>query len=145
MSVERHRPSGFEPGGLCWIDLATTDTAAAGAFYAALLGWSTAERHAGRGRFITFARNGTALASLYQLTREQIAGGVPSHWMPYVAVPSADTAAARACALGGQLIVPPQDVADFARICLIADPTGAMMGLWQADRPCNGGRCSDAP
>jgi uncharacterized protein len=145
MSVTRDRPSGFEPGGLCWIDLATSDTAAVAAFYAALLGWSTTERHAGRGRFNTFARNGTALASFYQLTREQIEGGVPSHWMPYVAVPSTDAAAAKACALGGQLIVPPQDVADIARICLIADPTGAMMGLWEADRPRSGGDRGDAP
>jgi hypothetical protein len=29
-------------------------------------------------------------------------------------------------------VVPPQDVAGFARISLIADPTGALLGLWQA-------------
>jgi predicted enzyme related to lactoylglutathione lyase len=129
---------------VCWVDLATSNAAAAASFYSSLLGWRLTERQVGQGRFSTFARNDSAFASLYQLTREQIERGVPSHWMPYVSVPSADTAAATACALGGQLIVRPQEVAELARICLVADPTGALIGLWQAARPKDGADRSDA-
>jgi predicted enzyme related to lactoylglutathione lyase len=135
MSSFRKAASGVGAGGLCWVDLATSDTAAAAAFYRGLFGWSATERHVGRGRFSTFARGGEAFASLYQLTRAQIAAGVPSHWLPYVSVRNVDAAAAQAAALGGELIVPPQDVPEIARICLVADPTGAFIGLWQAEPP----------
>ena len=37
--------------------------------------------------------------------------------------------------LGGQIIVAPHDVVPFARISLISDPTGALFGLWQEQRP----------
>ena len=71
-------------------------------------------------------------ASLYQLSRKQIGQGVPSHWTPYLSTPDVDATAAKAADLGGQIIVPPHDVAAFARISLISDPTGALFGLWQA-------------
>lgn len=138
MEVLQDALPGTVIGQVCWIDLATSDATAAASFYSHLFGWSAAERHVRQGGvdgwFSTLARNGTVFASLYQLTRGQIAGGVPSHWMPYVAVASADVAAAMACARGASLIVEPQDIAGLARICLIEDPTGALIGLWQAPK-----------
>jgi predicted enzyme related to lactoylglutathione lyase len=131
-------PAAAQAGRFCWVDLATSDELAATAFYTRLLGWSVAERRVSAGRFSTFAHGGVALASLYQLTRAQIAQGVPSHWMPYVAVPSIDAAAGKAGDLGGQLLVPPLDVEGFARICLLADPAGAPIGLWQAESESKG-------
>ena len=98
MEVLQDALPGTEIGQVCWIDLATSDATAAASFYSHLFGWSAAERHVRQrgidGRFSTLIRNGTVFASLYQLTRGQIAGGVPSHWMPYVAVASADVALA---------------------------------------------------
>jgi predicted enzyme related to lactoylglutathione lyase len=130
--LHRHAISKAELGRFCWIDLATTDQAAAKSFHGALLGWSVSDQVVREGQFSLFGERGTHFASLYQLTREQIADGVPSHWTPYVAVPDLQATAEKAAALGGQIVVPPQDVAGFARICLITDPTGALLGLWQA-------------
>jgi predicted enzyme related to lactoylglutathione lyase len=135
MADERRQTQAISKAELsrfCWVDLATTDQAAAKAFYGALFGWSVSDQVVREGQFSLFGERGTHFASLYQLTREQIADGVPSHWTPYVAVPNLQAAAEKAAGLGGQIVVPPQDVAGFARICLIADPTGALFGLWQA-------------
>jgi len=116
---------------VCWVDLATADQAAAKAFYGALFGWDVSDRKVREGQFAVFGERGDHFASLYQLTRKQIADGIPSHWTPYVAVPDLQTATEKAVGLGGQVVVPPLDIADFARISLIADPTGALLGLWQ--------------
>ena len=118
----------------CWVDLATADEAAAKSFYGGLLGWAVQDRRSGGGRFSTFARGDAPFASLYQLSRKQIGQGVPSHWTPYLSTREVDATAAKAAGLGGQIIVPPHDVAGFARISLISDPTGALFGLWQEQR-----------
>ena len=118
----------------CWVDLATADATAAKSFYGGLFGWDVQDRRSGEGRFSTFAHRDATFASLYQLSRKQIGQGVPSHWTPYLSTPNADATAAKAADLGGQIIVPPHDVAPFARISLISDPTGALFGLWQEQR-----------
>lgn len=122
----------------CWVDLATVDQGAAKSFYGRLFGWTARDERAGEGLFSTFAHGDAPFASLYQLTRKQIEHGVPSHWTPYVSVPDVDAAAAQASGLGGQIIAPPQDVAGIARISLISDPAGALIGLWQGLREIDG-------
>jgi predicted enzyme related to lactoylglutathione lyase len=118
----------------CWVDLATADEAAAKSFYGGLFGWTVQDRRSGEGRFSTFAHRDAPFASLYQLSRRQIDQGVPSHWTPYLSTRDVDAVAAKAADLGGQIIVPPHDATGFARISLIADPTGALFGLWQEQR-----------
>jgi predicted enzyme related to lactoylglutathione lyase len=119
-------------GRVCWIDLATSDPAAATTFYGGLFGWRARVQRIGHdGRFSTFAKDGPPFASLYRLTSSQVAHGVPSLWMPYVSVPDVDEAASRAVHLSGEVMVAPQIVEGFARVAVIADPTGALIGLWQ--------------
>ena len=126
---------------ICWVDLATVDQRAAKSFYCRLFGWTVQDRRAGEGRFSTFANPETPFASLYQLSGKQIEHGVPSHWTPYVSVPDLDVAASMAASLGGQVVVPPHDSGGLARVSLIADPTGALIGLWQMEtggpNPCH--------
>jgi len=115
----------------CWVDLAASDAEAAKSFYTELFGWRAREQAAGGGRFTRFALGDSPLASLYQLSRRHLSDGVPSHWTPYVAVSDAAEGASRAEALGARVIVNPFDVAGIARVCLIQDPVGAVIGLWQ--------------
>jgi predicted enzyme related to lactoylglutathione lyase len=125
-------------GQFCWVDLATADQRAAKSFYQGLFGWTVRDQRVDEGQFSTFAQREAPFASLYQLTRKQIEHGVPSHWTPYVRVSDVDAAASQASGLGGQIVVPPQDVAGFARIGMISDPTGALIGLWQGPGKTNG-------
>jgi len=122
----------------CWVDLASADEQAARSFYGRLFGWAVQERRAGQGRFAIFAHRDAPFASLYQLSQKQIGSGVPSHWTPYVSVPDVDATAALVSGLGGQVVVQPHDVADLARVGLVCDPTGALIGLWQGMRQSNG-------
>ncbi|MGB8082723.1 MAG: hypothetical protein WCF83_19940 [Pseudolabrys sp.] len=57
--------------------------------------------------------------------------GIPSHWTPYVRVDDVENAVQRAIALGGSIIADPFVVSGIARIALLEDSVGALIGLWE--------------
>jgi predicted enzyme related to lactoylglutathione lyase len=126
---------GLEPlpmGSFCWLDLAARDAAAARQFYADAFGWTFLEHRANGGRLTRCRAGGQEVGSMYQLQRVQLERGVPSHWTPYIRVESADASARNVRSLGGRLLVAPFDVEGMARIALIEDAVGALVGLWEA-------------
>lgn len=126
--IEKHAPGSF-----CWFELATTDQASAKAFYTSLFGWSVKEFPMGPGDVYTiFQCQGRDAAAAYTLRPDQRSQGVPPHWMLYIAVDSADAAAARAAQLGGKICAPAFDVMDVGRMAVIQDPAGAFFSVWQA-------------
>lgn len=121
------------PGSFCWIELGTTDQAAAKTFYNALFGWTAVDFPMGPGEFYTmFSLQGRNAAAAYTIRPEQKAHGVPPHWMIYVAVESADDTCKRAASAGGKILNGPFDVFTFGRIAVVQDPTGAVFSIWQA-------------
>ena len=123
------------PGSFCWMELGAADQAAAKSFYTSLLGWTFTEFPMGPGELYTIFRlQDRDVAGAYALNQEMRARGVPPHWMIYVAVQSADEAAARAGQLGGKVVNGPFDVMDAGRMAVLQDPTGAMFSIWQAGR-----------
>ena len=122
----------YAPGTFCWADLGTTDVDGAVAFYSALLGWEADEMPAGDGMTRTMMRVGSGyVCGLSAMPPEQRALGAPPAWLSYVSVEDADSAAERAGALGGGVVMPPLDVLDAGRMALVQDPQGAVLGLWQ--------------
>lgn len=126
-------------GDFCWIDLAATDAAAAKRFYAEVFGWTFSEIHANGGSFTEFRAHGQDVGSLYQLRRSHLEAGVLSHWTPYIRVDHVAHAAQRGTECGGAVIVPPFDVQDFARIALLQDAVGALVGILEPLQGANGG------
>ena len=127
----RKLSSGRDLGRCCWVDLAATDAPAAAGFYRAMFGWEAETIRANGGEIVALSSRGHAVASLYQLSQEQIRSGVPAHWTPYFGVAGVDGAASQAARLGGAVIVEPFRVDGMARVSLIADPAGALLGLWE--------------
>lgn len=121
-----------QPAGFCWLDLAAANAGKAEKFYADMFGWKTQRKQANGGEYVHFVRGGESFASLYQLDSRQISAGVPSHWTPYVAVADVHEMGSRARDLGGQVVVNPFDVDGLARVSLIADSAGALIGLWES-------------
>ena len=119
------------PGAFCWLDLAASDAELAKAFYSRAFGWTFRDQPALGGRFTRCQVAGRDVGSLYELRRAQIAHGVPSHWTPYIGVDHVDAALLRVAACGGRTLVMPFDVPGTARIALIEDAVGALVGLWQ--------------
>jgi predicted enzyme related to lactoylglutathione lyase len=121
------------PGHFCWVELGTSDQAAARTFYQSLFGWETAEQPMGPGETYTlFRQGGRDVAAGYRLKPDQ--EGVPPHWQVYVRAASADDAAARAKELGATVLAPPFDVFDAGRMAVLQDPIGAVFSVWEARR-----------
>ena len=129
-SVARRRR--FEPGAFCWVGLATSDPAAAKAFYASQFGWQSADLPAGKfGAYASLRRVGKEVAILYRQTREARAARAAPHWTPYISVEDADASALQAQQLGGAVLRDPHDLADAGRVAALRDPVGAILSLWQ--------------
>ena len=122
------------PGSFCWLELGTSDQAAAKRFYGGLFGWSAADNPMGPDAYYTLFRlEGCDVAGGYQLDPKQHLG-VPTNWTTYICVEDADAAAERAQSLGAKLIVDPFDVFDHGRMATLQDPTGAYFCIWQPKR-----------
>lgn len=120
----------YPQGVPSWIDVSTTDLGAAISFYSALFGWEAEDQGPEAGHYHLFRVRGLEVAGAGPVA----APGQPSAWTTYIAVDDADAATTGAAAAGGEVLVPPMDVLDSGRMALIADPTGAVVGLWQANR-----------
>ncbi len=114
-----------------WVDLQTTDQAAAKAFYAGLFGWSYDDQPMPEGQVYSMALlGGHPVAAI----APQPMAGVPPMWNTYIAVDSADEAAAKVEAAGGKVAMAPFDVMDAGRMAFVIDPAGAPVALWQANQ-----------
>lgn len=121
-------PNGF-PG---WIDLATPDQAGATAFYCDLFGWTSEDMPTDAGTTYTMlSKDGQLVAGLGPQQQEQQAAGVPSVWTVYVLVGDVDEIVAATPDAGGSVLVPAFDVMTSGRMAMVADPSGAVLGLWQ--------------
>lgn len=136
---ERSRQSHGVP---TWIDLASPDVDASVAFYGGLFGWAHApagppEESGGYGMFTL---RGKLVAGVMPLANEM----QPPVWSTYIAVDDADATVAQASAAGGQIAMDAFDVMDAGRMAYLVDPTGAMVGIWQA-RGNTGAQLVDEP
>jgi uncharacterized protein len=125
----------YPHGAFSWVELATTEQDAAKSFYSQLFGWDYEDSPVGDGIVYSMATlQGNYVGALSPQRDEERAQGIPPHWNSYVTVDDVDAVAGRVGDLGGQLYAPPFDVMDVGRMAVLADPTGAVLSLWQAGR-----------
>jgi predicted enzyme related to lactoylglutathione lyase len=125
------QPSGEGPspeGVFVWDELTTTDVDAAKRFYGDVFGWRSADADMGTGPYTLFKHGGDADAAGLMRTPDRDPS--PPHWMTYVATPDVDATAARAGEAGGALYVPGMDIPKVGRFAVLADPTGAVFGIF---------------
>ena len=113
-----------------WHELVTTDQKKSGSFFSELLGWSSKEVDAGEfGTYTLFQKDGQDVAGMMNPTSNT--PGDESYWHSYIAVDNVDDCAKRTSVHGGKVLVPPHDIPDVGRICIVSDPTGAITHLMQ--------------
>jgi predicted enzyme related to lactoylglutathione lyase len=131
----------YRPGTFCWVELATADLEAARAFYVPLLGWELEDDPiSSEEPYLRATVAGRPVAAMFDPPSQR---GRPANWASYVSVEDADASAARARDLGGQVVMGPFDVRDAARIAVIQDPQGAVLGLWQPREMAGAGLVND--
>ena len=83
------------------------------------------------GSYTQFYLRGRNVCGCGEMNAEQQKEKVPPVWTSYVNVDNVDATAKHITEHGGRLVMPPMDVMAEGRMCVFADPTGAMLGLWQ--------------
>lgn len=117
----------MKPGDVGWHELATSDTAAAIAFYTKLFGWETEPFPMENGEYTIFKANGVPFGGVMKAPHE----GMPTFWLNYVVVKSVDESIGKARSLGAEVVFEPMDIAGVGRIAVIKDPQGGAIGLHQ--------------
>lgn len=113
----------------CWIDLMSADTAAATAFYSALMGWTTTTEQEEAGTYTTFWNDEDRVAGL---TAQAPGSQPPNAWVTYFSVADVDATTRAAEAAGARVLEEPVTVRGKGRMAFLTDPSGAVIGLWQS-------------
>lgn len=122
--------TGYPHGMFSWVDLGTSDPEGAKSFYEGLFGWTSEDMPTGPdGVYVMFRKNGRDVAACYQNPPEH----ERSFWASYVTVDDVDKTTETARAAGARIMQEPFDVLDAGRMSVLADPTGAVFCLWQAN------------
>lgn len=111
------------------VELQTQDAEKAKKFYKSLFSWELQDIPTGQGGTYTLIGVG-----------EGTGGGImknpvpnaPSHWLAYVRVDDVAAATKKAKELGATVLQNRTEVPNFGWFSVISDPTGAVLGLWQA-------------
>ena len=61
-------------------------------------------------------------------------GAPPPHWLSHVRVENVDDTIEKAKGAGGKLVAGPFEMGDVGRMAIVADPQGAYIGTYQAER-----------
>ena len=121
-------------GTFCWMELNSTNIEACKSFYSDLFGWKLNTSNA---MGIEYTEIGVedkcSIGGMFQMPKEF--GDAPSHWMAYIAVDDVDAAATRVFDLGGKICVPPTDIPNVGRFCVINDPSGATFSVITLKHP----------
>lgn len=111
-------------------ELTTSDMNGAAAFYGGLFGWQVVpDKRAEAGGYAMVHLGEDIVAGMSPLYVED----QPPMWGMTVGVADADATVAAATQAGGSALMEPMDVFDYGRFAVISDPTGAALGLWQAN------------
>lgn len=127
------REGAWPPGAPAWVSLSTPDVGAATGFYGDLLGWGFRRGETSDGRtYLTAVLGGLAVAGIGQSTEPD----APAQWTVFLGTTDAGTTADAAIDAGGEVLVEATDAPGSGTAALLADPTGAVVGVWQpGDHP----------
>jgi uncharacterized protein len=117
-------------GDFIWYELLTSDADAAGEFYGAVVGWSSAPSGQPDMDYRFFSSgDGSDMADgvggYMAITPEMAEHGARPAWIGYIAVDDVDTSVATIKAEGGAELMPAMDLPGVGRMAMVADPQGA--------------------
>ena len=121
-------------GHFAWHRLNTTNPEAAIAFYPQVTPW-TAEPWEVSNDYTLWMNAGAPVGGVVQLGDDLTALGLGPHWMPYVSVYDVDACLRQVPRIGGQIRLGPAEIPNVGSWAVISDPQGALLGMYEPDRP----------
>jgi predicted enzyme related to lactoylglutathione lyase len=118
-------------GAPCWIDLYSSDTDKASAFYAELFGWKAEPAQEEFGGYFTFTKDGKFVGGCMA---NDGSTGYPDAWGLHLLSEDVEATAEAATAHGGSVEFAPMVVGENGSSTIVKDPGGAVIGAWQPNQ-----------
>jgi uncharacterized protein len=112
-------------GRFVWFDLITTHPDQAPGFYGEVAGWGT-QAWDGPAPYTMWINNGTPIGGIGQLPN----ASARPHWLAHISTADVDATVRTATDLGSKVITPPTDIPTVGRFAVVADPQGAVFGVF---------------
>ena len=118
-------------GAPCWIDLYSSDTDKASAFYGELFGWTAQPPQEEFGGYFVYTKDGKAVAGCMHNDGSM---SLPDAWGIHLMTDDVQRVAKETSAQGGSVEMGPMDVAENGSSVMIKDPGGSIIGAWQPNQ-----------
>src|SRR5262245_8983606 len=124
------RTTAAAAGRVIWTELLSADPDAAAEFYRSVVGFGARTIERGGGQYTMLTGSGADRAGILANPSEQ----AEPRWLTYFGVDDPATAAARAAALGGTVVLPVSPDLRGGTMALVTDPSGAILALREIAR-----------
>lgn len=116
-------------GHFVWYELATTNMAAAKAFYTSVMGWGAQDMPGAA--YTLFTAQGTPVCGLTCPPPNEREEGYRPLWLGYIGVDDVDLTVERMVQLGGRIHVPPTEIPNVSRFAVVLDPQQVSIALFK--------------
>jgi predicted enzyme related to lactoylglutathione lyase len=119
-------------GQFVWHDFVTAEPQAAINFYPKFVPWKTQSWELEENYTLWVAKNGP-IGGIMPLSTAASSSGAKPHWLPYIATLDIEGTVNETTALGGLVITRPTDIPNGGRYAVLADPQGAVFGVYHSE------------
>jgi predicted enzyme related to lactoylglutathione lyase len=118
-------------GSITWSDLTVPNAEEVKDFYSKVIGWKSVP--VSMGSYNDFNMNAPDSGETKAGICHKRGGNaeLPSQWMIYITVTSADESAKLCKENGGKVLVGPKEMSGYGKYCVIEDPAGAICALFE--------------
>ena len=114
-------------GSISWSELMTSDVAGAKKFYSELFGWKFEDMPMENMDYTVVSVNDDEVAGMMPFPPDS--PPMPPNWGLYITVDDVDATAEQASGMGAKIVMPPQDIPEVGRFCVMQDPQGAFISI----------------
>jgi uncharacterized protein len=124
----------YQPGEIAWVDLTVPNAGEIRDFYQEVVGWKAREVEMGDYADYEMLQATTGNSVTGICYHRGINAQLPPQWLIYIIVENLEESIAACKSLGGSVVDGPRE-AQSSRLCVIQDPAGAFVALYQINKP----------
>ena len=117
-------------GAITWVDLTIPDGDAIRDFYKDVIGWKTMDISMGDYNDYCMISPDDNVVRTGVCHEKGVNAGMPNAWIMYINVSDLDASMEAVRKGGGEIVNGPRNMGEKARYCIIKDPAGAFLGLF---------------
>ena len=117
-------------GAITWVDLTVPDGDCVRDFYKNVVGWKSMDVSMGEYNDYCMISPGDEIVRTGICHQKGVNKDIPAAWIMYVNVADLDASMDAVKNGGGEIVHGPRKMGDKARYCIIKDPAGGYLGLF---------------